>query len=510
MVPYHITEGHSTFDLHIFFIISYFIFPCQDRRGLRPPSAPHKYNNIKIMRVLVLHPKASSSSTLSVALSSLKHRLLQKHEIELVFVDAPLLDLDTDEEEESGGGEGVSMRRQQRRRWYVEEAQRGAAVVAAASNANTAADGGGDDSALEGNVGNQVRYSGLDASLLHLSQVWSSRGVHCCTTINCHKDNNGLHNYLPFRGVVGIQQGADVAAMLPLLNDASSAYYNDDDDEEETAMMMAAASNRKRIFDGLQFVILVDGNDIIKNPLHQQDYGEETYDDEGYVGPNGIASLHIISEGGDNNSERNSELLAKRYGPNATIQYYKPNSTKNNNHLKSPTFQNILGRYLVQQKNLLHSNHTQRKLLHLHSQLSSVEQLASLAISDEVQRNPPKCLLAMIGIATNSSAADVATAAAATNYVETNVVDIDESLTDEKNRQGGEEDTNCSSNKYYEKRRNEEEDNQKEVQKKVVGKTVGAWRGQGRIPGEQGGGAPCPESFLLRQEERRRRLLGTM
>jgi hypothetical protein len=43
-----------------------------------------------------------------------------------------------------------------------------------------------------------------------------------------------------------------------------------------------------------------------------------------------------------------------------------------------------------------------------------------------------------------------------------------------------------------------------------VGKTVGAWRGQGRIPGEQGGGAPCPESFLLRQEERRRRLLGTM
>ena len=38
-----------------------------------------------------------------------------------------------------------------------------------------------------------------------------------------------------------------------------------------------------------------------------------------------------------------------------------------------------------------------RKLLSLQTQLYTVEQLATVAITNEIKRNPPKCLMAMIG-----------------------------------------------------------------------------------------------------------------
>ena len=47
-------------------------------------------------------------------------------------------------------------------------------------------------------------------------------------------------------------------------------------------------------------------------------------------------------------------------------------------------------------------------------------------------------------------------------------------------------------------------DKQMKENVKVVDKAVGAWHGARRRGfGEEGGGAPCPGEFLLREEERR-------
>eukprot|EP00984_Skeletonema_dohrnii_P007680 scaffold2801_cov106-Skeletonema_dohrnii-CCMP3373.AAC.7 len=453
------------------------------------------------MRVLCLHPSTSSAHQLHSSLSSLEDRLWTKHGIELVFIDAPLLDvqigdslgekgggltalhLDGEDSNEGEGAPAVS------RRWYVEESVDGRRSALPPSSDDSA----GSPQEVNSKNSTAVKYSGLDASLLHLSQIWSRGGAN-------HNSNNtadgggGIEQCLPFQGILGIHQGADVAAMLPLLNTAN-AVYNDDDIEEEN-------KENKSIFEGLQFVILVDGRDIMSQDQHEENMGNDgsvnemnkenddatlVEEEDWYVEPNGISSLHVIAEtsNNDNNAsatnKRNSELLAKRYGPNATIQYYKPSKKSssssqsnnknsqqqayNHNQTTSPSLHNILGKYLVHQKNTFHSNSQKRKLLQLQHQLCHVEQLASVMITEEVRKNPPKCLMAMIGPA---------------------------AATSEKENAEDENDENHKNST----------DDENSAVKAVVPKTVGAWQGPGRVPGEQGGGAPCPESFLLRQEER--------
>eukprot|EP00573_Skeletonema_grethae_P002544 CAMPEP_0201687974 /NCGR_PEP_ID=MMETSP0578-20130828/1784_1 /ASSEMBLY_ACC=CAM_ASM_000663 /TAXON_ID=267565 /ORGANISM="Skeletonema grethea, Strain CCMP 1804" /LENGTH=490 /DNA_ID=CAMNT_0048172159 /DNA_START=56 /DNA_END=1528 /DNA_ORIENTATION=+ len=474
------------------------------------------------MRVLCLHPCTSSATQLHSSLCTLEERLWTKHGIELVFVDAPLLDVNirvgdsvgvpdgglTALHLEDGGGEEVV---NNSRRWYVEEQVVGngrSAVLPPSVDDSVGTVTNHEELQPHINDNNHksttVNYSGLDASLLHLSQIWSRGGANNNNN-NAENSGGGIEQCLPFQGILGIQQGANVAAMLPLLNSANVVY---EDEEEE-----GAKESLKGIFQGLQFVILVDGTDIIsQEEQHEEDEEgkdeinkendnhtghEEEEEEDWYVGPNGISSLHVIAETTtkDGNAaaaatnKKNSELLAKRYGPNATIQYYKPAKTKasssqsntnnnnsqqyNHNQLTSPSLHNILGKYLVHQKNTFHSNPQKRKLLQLQHQLCHVEQLASVMITEEVRRNPPKCLMAMIGPAAASS-----------------------SEGDSCENMNGQDDENVENS------RNEESTTNTTV-KAVVGKTVGAWQGPGRVPGEQGGGAPCPETFLLRQEERR-------
>ena len=82
---------------------------------------------------------------------------------------------------------------------------------------------------------------------------------------------------------------------------------------------------------------------------------------------------------------------------------------------------------------------------------------------------------------------------------------------DGKKKNGEDEidDSNSNSNKRDNSENyHDETSNTSGAVKAVLGKTVGAWQGPGRVPGEQGGGAPCPETFLLRQEERRKNIIG--
>ncbi|KAL7456833.1 hypothetical protein ACHAWC_008831 [Mediolabrus comicus] len=360
------------------------------------------------MRVLVLHPQASSASTLHTTLSKLEERLWTQHGIELVFVDAPLLDVtvgrclgcDSNNDgvgvggessgDRSGGGSGLNEIEEgeiMSRRWYVEEEcieERGALIDD--NNADNNHNNGSSSNSNNNSSAPQltkkkkrVQYSGLDASLLHLTQIWSRGGASSSGV-----SNNEPCLQLPFQGILGFGQGANIAAMLPLLNHAGDAYNNNDDDDDEERINMEGG--KKCIFEGLQFVILVDGRDImnqeddddvIDSNASNNNNGdeEEEEEDSWYVGSNGISSLHLIAEtttancATTNNSKRQSELLAKRYGPNATIQYYKPNTKKTNNKSPSssstttqqyntPSLHNLLGHHLLQQKKTLLSNPT--------------------------------------------------------------------------------------------------------------------------------------------------------
>jgi hypothetical protein len=197
----------------------------------------------------------------------------------------------------------------------------------------------------------------------------------------------------------------------------------------------------------MRFVVLVDGRDIIG----QRDDDEADADeDEDCIGRGGVRSMHVIS---DNN--KSSKRLATKYGPNARIhivQPIKPPDISNPSASCPPHLCNLLGKYLVSQKNRIYSNSNTRQLISLQNRLANVEQLATLTIAREIQRNPPKALMAVIGpLALDCNAENV----------------------------------------------------QSGVERMDVGMAVGAWQGPRRRGfGEEGGGAPCPEEFLRKENER--------
>lgn len=265
-----------------------------------------------------------------------------------------------------------------------------------------------------------TKYSGLDASLLHLTQIWARGGA------NVSNQNGAVSECRPFQGILGFGQGANVAAMLPLL----SYNYNEEDEEK---------IQRPEIFQGLHFVVIVNGRDIMQSNDSDEDETSVLY-----VGEEGVQSLHVIFDDECSEATFSSLGLAKQYGPNAEIRHCE----QANQSDCSSTLSNILGKYLVAQKNKLCGNSNTRKLIALQNRLAGVEQLATLAIAQEIQRNPPKALMAVIG----------------------------------------------PSIALHEK--------ENEVD---VGMAMGAWQGPRRREfGEEGGGAPCPEEFLLKEKERRK------
>ena len=256
------------------------------------------------MRVLCLHPETSSAYQFSQELQKLEERLWMKHGIELVFVDGPLLDVQvgTVIGEEGGGinaiesSSGDNGEERVSRRWYVEEESRRVLThQSTTTNPQTPP---------------QIQYSGLDASILHLSQIWTRGGANI---------SNNLGECIPFQGVLGVGQGANVASLLPLLN-----YQN----EEEMVDCEKANSNtggltqhtKPSMFQGLQFVISIDGKDILSR-RDIDNVSSEEEEDEVYVRPDGVQSLHVINTESD--TCQSSEQLAKQYGINATIHHYK-------------------------------------------------------------------------------------------------------------------------------------------------------------------------------------------
>ncbi|KAI2494717.1 serine hydrolase [Fragilaria crotonensis] len=125
----------------------------QRDEGEEPPPHSDDQRSYVSIRVLCLHDANSNAKLLHERLRPLDERLYEKHGIEFVYINAPLVVVEEDMEAED-----------RRRIWWE---------------------------AMEDHD-----YVGLDASLLHIQQIWKS---------------------MPFCGILAVGQGAAVASLLPML-----------------------------------------------------------------------------------------------------------------------------------------------------------------------------------------------------------------------------------------------------------------------------------------------------
>ena len=353
------------------------------------------------MRILALHPSGSSADDLQRSLRDLGDGLQAKHDIELVYVDAPLLSspAHTRSREERRCGESLDEQPDenhpsQKRCWFD----------AALNGTTSCADARG------------INFVGLDASILHLSQIW----------------NRKVHSN-PFSGIVALGQSAAIAALLPLLVRPVLAEEMEGaggDDEQQTKDDEIEGVNLGvPLFPGLDFVVLVDGFDITAK--REDDGGSTAASDMPWFDQSlAPESLHIISQG-SNVREGMSKKLASRYGESAQIHRRTTTHNANPSEGEDPIKcfydegvvlplrkreLNVIGRFVVSQKNALtrrtaaHANaddssnaeqlakrmQTTLAIQETRQRLGMLEEEAERALVQHVSANPPRALMAVI------------------------------------------------------------------------------------------------------------------
>lgn len=294
------------------------------------------------IRVLCLHDESSSAVRLINELKQLGERLHHKNKIELSFVNSPHILADSSNIDEVNEIDKDDLDRV----WYYS------------------------------GKGDSMKKVGLDASILHLRQIWS----------------HSLYSN-PFHGVLGIGQGATVAALLPLLR--YEDLLSDDDNDQ---------NNTKLMFEGLLFGIFINGKDMLSE-------GQNNEAEREFVDACQISSLHVLNKSGN---ELESRKLYTRYGGDSTES--KAEQSFTNGSRIDAKLMNILGKFLVKQKNsilatlkasvpnpndkdldpLKHANDALIELEKTKMELARIEEEALEVIGEEVRRNPPKALMAMI------------------------------------------------------------------------------------------------------------------
>lgn len=145
------------------------------------------------LRILCLHDGNSNAGVLSDQLEALGERLYDRHTIDLVYVNAPLL-VNT-----SRASEGYDLdplnRNPQRVWWEDSECETEKEEDTSTPSIKEEPQDG---------LNPSRKYVGLDASLLLLRQIWNS---------------------MPFWGVIAVGKGAAAASFLPLLPLASPPQF---------------------------------------------------------------------------------------------------------------------------------------------------------------------------------------------------------------------------------------------------------------------------------------------
>ena len=356
------------------------------------------------MRILALHPSGSSADDLQRSLRDLDDGLRSKHGIELVYVDAPLLSSpSSDKREKNSNGEGRDGS-SKKRCWF-----------------DPVMNGAPRNDASGASKGASIDYVGLDASILHLSQIW----------------NRKVHSN-PFSGIVAFGQSAAIAALLPLLVRPVLAEGMEDggDDDEQTkdSDEKDGVNLGVPLFPGLDFVVLVDGFDITTKNGQSETSATDDFPwfDQSAPAPE---SLHIISQQGEECRKAMARRLAKRYGKSAQIHCRTTSACNANVSSKGEDETrcfydegivqplrkrelNVIGRFIVSQKNALarqtvaltaesadgSSNSDQLAkrmqgtlaIQETRQRLGMLEDEAERALVEHVSANPPRALMAVI------------------------------------------------------------------------------------------------------------------
>jgi len=141
------------------------------------------------LRILCLHDGNSNAGELSHQLEVLGERLYEKHMIDLVYVNAPLLAKGLDGNEASYHLNPINSNPQ--RVWWEEKEANNDNQEGEVSETPPES-----STSPSGATQSTRKFVGLDASLLLLRQIWNS---------------------MPFWGVLAVGQGAAAAAFLPLM-----------------------------------------------------------------------------------------------------------------------------------------------------------------------------------------------------------------------------------------------------------------------------------------------------
>ena len=332
------------------------------------------------MRILCLHDENSCATTVISQLKELGERLHQKHQIELAFANSPLLsepETTTDDGSPGHKPQEVEELEQQQRTWFL-----------------------------------QPNKVGLDASILHLKQLWS----------------RSLYSQ-PFSGILGIGQGGALASLLPLLRYELEGPEKEDDDGEVRDSMP--------LFEGLEFCILIQAWDMTESSFHQETNGTNIDMTLNTVPAVDIPSLHIFSKdsersrhlyhlfGGQKRNEEEADKDDNRKSLQSMTRCWEVESS-NGVPLNAKIY-NVLGRFIVEQKKRLLSkqvtclklmddegatfqirndaemNHTSDKEKQLLSMIEStrqelavLEQKSIQMINATIAVDPPKALVAVI------------------------------------------------------------------------------------------------------------------
>ena len=311
---------------------------------------------VPALRILCLHDNESNANELSNKLELLGERLYEKHAIDLVYINSPLVQLRSrgggqqpeppletvseEHEQQQQGKKQMNKTKDNRKRiWWDEYHEQLPSSKQKEDDGNTDDDEEKDEvdnnhtnatndatssSSSDHNV--KKHYDGLDCSLLLLRQVWQS---------------------MPFWGIIAVGSGAAVGSFLPLMPDLSSPG----------------------------FCIFVNGETILNDEDNDETKDQRLIDH--------LPCLHIQAP----NPGPSSRRLYKQFG--GTIHPGGSNFTKSTI--------NRIGKFIIDQKKSLRMLSVEtKKVLALQNMLYLKEQECATAVAQHIASNPPKVLTAVI------------------------------------------------------------------------------------------------------------------
>jgi tRNA G18 (ribose-2'-O)-methylase SpoU len=285
-----------------------------------------------LLRVLCLHDAFSNAHELSYQLDELAERLLQKHGIELVFVNSPLL--------ASQSHDIDNIFSSPPRVWWEEEI-----IFVPNQDNNCSLPCVRDDSTINDtsktNTTNPKRHVGLDASLLLLRQVWTST---------------------PYWGILAVGQAASVASLMTLMGDSNTLDHTSRQQQHQLQQHQLYPPSLAIFINGIS---LLQDSDLLQDTM---------------------PCLYIISDNTTTTLTKEMELLIRQFGGDVVLSTSKVMTC--NRIGKWLVQQKKLLRS--------HLYHDEVRVLALQHQLHLVEQEAAQLVAQEIAHRPPKALMAVV------------------------------------------------------------------------------------------------------------------